>query len=119
MLQWTLTQPTFLRLRFSVGREAEAEALDNSSEKIHMWLLRAALARAVAGNAEQIKFTFRREQQSFSLHDNLLALGFTDFKSQEIYQINSERTRDIGLGLLERYRKRKKVPSDVRLTSPR
>jgi len=117
MLQWTLTQPTFLRLRFSVGRDEEAEALDNSSEKIHMWLLRAALARAVAGNAEQIKFTFRREQQLFSLRDNLLALGFTDFKSQEIYQINSERTRDIGLGLLERYRNRKKVPSDVRLTS--
>ena len=117
MLQWALNQPTFLRLRFSVGRDADEESFDGSNEKIHMWLLRAALARAVAGNAEQIKFTFRSEQQSFSLHENLLALGFTDFKSQEIYQINSERTRDIGLGLLDRYRERKKVPADVQLTS--
>ena len=117
MLQWTLDQPCALRLRFSVGKGAEEDSVEIPSEKIQMWLLRAALARALSGGAEQVKFTFCDNFQTFPLHDRLLALGFTDFKTQEIYQINSERTRDIGLGLLDRYRKRKKVPADVRLTS--
>ena len=117
MVQWSMSQPNDLRFRFSLGVDSNENANSPSIEKIQIWLLRAALARAVAGGAEKIKFTFRSEQQSFPLHDYLLAFGFKEFKAQDIYQINSERTRDIGLGLLDRYRERKKVPSDIRLTS--
>ena len=117
MIQWTMDQPRSLRLRFSLGIDSSENTDAPSLEKIQIWLLRAALARAISGQAEQIKFTFRSEQQSFSLHEYLLAFKFKEFKCQDIYQINSEQTRDLGLGLLDRYRERKKVPTDTRLTS--
>ncbi len=117
MIQWTMSQPRSLRFRFSLGVDSSEKAEGPSLEKIQIWLLRAALARAISGGAEQIKFTFRSEQQSFPLYEYLLAFGFKDFKAQDIYQIKSEQTRDIGLGLLDRYRQRKKVPANTRLTS--
>ncbi|MEC7500330.1 MAG: alkaline phosphatase family protein [Planctomycetota bacterium] len=118
MIQWSSDQPLDLRLRFSIREEDEEEfAKEISSEQIQMWLLRAAIGRAIAGKAKQVKFTFRSEQQSVSLHERLLDFGFTDFKTQEIYQIDPKKTLEICVKMLDRYRQRKKIPADVRLTT--
>ena len=117
MLQWTTAKPTMLRLRMSlVGEHHESDG-GPTYDQIQLWLLRASLARAAAGGAEQVKFTFRGKQDDSALYAALKQFGFYEFKVQEVYQISSTRTRDIGFALLERYRKKKKIPSDVRLVS--
>ena len=118
MLQWTTAKPTMLRLRLSlVGEHHESDG-GPTYDQIQLWLLRASLARAaIAGGAKQVKFAFREAEGCSTLYDSLKQLGFLDFKVQQIYQISSAETRDIGFSLLDRYQKKKKVPSDVRLVS--
>jgi hypothetical protein len=117
MLQWTALKPKILRFRLSLGSDDQQGDDDPTRDQIQLWLLRAGLARAAAGGAEQVKFTFREEQGHSAMHESLKQFGFCESKVQKIYQISSAQTRDIGLGLLERYRERKKIPSDIRLLS--
>ena len=117
MLQWTMSQPTILQLRLSLESSDSETDSALTQEPIQLWLLRIGLARAIAGGATQVKFAFRETEDCSILYDALKQLGFLDFKVQQIYRISSTETRDIGFSLLDRYRKKKKIPSDVRLVS--
>ena len=117
MLVWTTSEPTDLRLRLSLPSKDHATDGGPTYEQIQHWLIRAGLARAVAGGATRVRFTFADDPNDTAFHDSLAKLGFSDLKLQDNYEIDARHTRDIGLGQLERYRKRDQIPEEVRLTS--
>ena len=122
LLQSTMTQPRHLRIRFFVGAGDDSDSTQISLRaKIHLWLLRTALIRAIWGGAVQVSFTFHQSNPwklpSDQLDHTLALIGFKTTKIQEVYEIDTQNTRDTGKDMMERLKKRGKVPEDTRLTS--
>ena len=121
LIQSTLTQPRHLRIRFIVGVDETGNMEIPLRTKIHLWLLRTALTRAISGGAVRVSFTFGQSDgwklPSGNLDTFLATIGFQTTKIQEVYEIDTQNTRDTGRDLMERLKKRGKVPLDTRLTS--
>ena len=83
-----------------------------------MWrLLRAGVARAAAGGAQRVAFTFDSRDNPDSLRRSLERLGFEVTSDQTVWSMSMAAFRDRCLGLVDRYRKRKSIPEDVRLVT--
>ena len=83
-----------------------------------MWrLLRAGVARAAAGGARQVAFTFADNENPAALRRCLERLGFEATSTQTIWRMSMAGFRDRCLGLVERYRLRKSIPPDIRLVT--
>ena len=117
MLEWTTSQPTQVRLRLSVGSTDLETGSGPTKEQTQMWLFRAGLARAAAGGVEQVTVAFKDDESQTLSHQSLEQYGFESTKCVDIYMMNLGEMRAVGLALLERYRKRKRIPEDIRVVT--
>ena len=121
LVQSVMTQPRQVRIQLSVRANDSGDGEICLSTKIYIWLLRTALIRAIWGGAVKISFSLSQftdwKFKSGQLDGFLATLGFKTTKINEVYEIDTENARDVGKKLLERLKRRGKVPSNARLTS--
>jgi hypothetical protein len=100
-------------VRGRVGQEAP----DQLAEWVMCRLLRAGVARAAAGGAKQVALALDDREDPAALGRSLDRLGFEVAFTQTVWHMSMGAFRDRCLGLVDRYRRRKSIPADIRLVT--
>ncbi|KKN66833.1 hypothetical protein LCGC14_0467730 [marine sediment metagenome] len=104
-----------IKLNLSVqGRPGQTEE-DETTEILMTHLLRAAVARAAAGGGRHITFMFHEDPGQQALRRCLVRLGFEVTMLEGIETMDGATFRDRCLRIVERYKRQRAIPEDVRL----
>ena len=102
-------------IRLRVGTKESAGTDAGATAFMQRKLLRTAIARAAAGGAGRLGCTTGQAEDQSGLADCLEALGFEAISHQTVWRMDTAAFRDRCLGLVDRYRRRKALPADVRV----
>jgi len=105
-----------VRLRVSLGSAPAQAETERTRAAITAFLLRAGVARAVSGGAREIRCVVRQGTQE-SLTLCLQELGFEVVDVRDVLTASITELRDLCQRIEDHYRRRNKIPDDVRLTS--
>ncbi|KKN61105.1 hypothetical protein LCGC14_0525240 [marine sediment metagenome] len=104
-----------IKLKLSVRQQTDAPQGDGQEALLLTRLMRAAVARAAAGGAKRMVSTLVEDESQVVLRQCLERLSFETTTVESIYIMDGVTFRDLCMGIVDRYRRRKEIPEDVRL----
>lgn len=109
-------QRGLVTLEISVGASLDEHDSAEVDDDLVTWLLRAGIARAAAGGAQQISVSFPAAVAQ-RLNSTLERLGAEHRQTRQKYTLKATALRDRCLKLVDQLRRRGKVPQEAQVTT--